>query len=334
MNWKGKDWKRDLDVLARRVTRRLPNIWSVGLVLPGTGGVPSFSQPLLQPGRDPISHLSLAADPFFISSRDQVFLYFEGIERGSSLGQIFLAVLNPDGKIHLEGPIISPGVHCSFPFVFRDSQTLTYGMIPETSEAGEVRLYTSSAPGGPWKLKETLVSGHPFSDTVMVNCRGQRILVSEISGGSNDQRAIVSMDESGRFSSVEVFKLGPGRSRMAGRIVDIRDDVNTNPISLLTQDCSTTYGHSIRVEQLDWDGGPIDESMFKEPLTLLEPNLCRWFRAKTHSADLRLTEQGVVGVFDGKGPPVLAAELCQKSTVAEFVELACTSSADGIPTRG
>jgi hypothetical protein len=309
----------------------VPTAWSIGLVHGTSIHDLVVSEPVLSPGFGPVQHLSLVADPFFLSDEDRVYLYFEAVVGPSGKGEIHLAVLDRSG-VEYVGPAVVEDVHMSYPYVFRDEANARCCMIPETSEAGDVRVYVSDDPAGPWTLERVLIEGRPFVDTVAFTRAGGWYLVTESSGGTSDRREVHRADAlDGEFTLVVSHQLDPARCRLAGRVVD-RTSPTPGDVHLLSQDCASEYGRSVSVETIgpwaETGGGP---SEFHGEVThLVGPDPSRWFHAKVHGLDLRVGPDGVVGVIDGKGRCVTRPRP-RSDEIASFVAAATGFAGNELP---
>lgn len=315
---------RLLDRLRRRLGR-VPTKWSVALATGPSLHELHITEPILSPGFHPVEHLDLAADPFFIERDGAVFIFFEAIISGKTNGEIHLAYLDADG-IEYCGAAIQDTVHMSFPYTFHDSDSDRYCMIPETSEAGQVRLYSAARPGGNWELDRVLLSGRPYVDTVALVRQQQWYLITEVSGGANNQRAVFTGDSlDDEFECIGEWTLDSARCRMAGRLVFSDGTDRETEARLLTQDCSSIYGRSVnsetmalsRLESEEDAGGT--SAAFGQSQELLAPAPDRWFQSKIHSADLRVGPEGVFGVVDGKGRTVKHTALSSEE-MRHFIE--------------
>lgn len=316
----------------RRVARRVPSEWAIGAVLPSSGGGSRISEPLLRPGLGQGTDLSLIADPFFLVVDGAVVIYFEGIRRDRDRGEIFALLLDSDGNLELHGSVLSPPEHLSFPFVFREPSTNCVAVMPECSEAGEIRLYLSDGPFGPWSL-EVLASGRPFVDNVLLRLNDLWVIVSETSGGTHDRRAILAADSVlGPYELVGEFDGDPSVTRMAGRMVDGVSGAGGD-VQLLSQDCSVTYGSSVSLQRYPSSAGLSSLLGPAAEVSLLYSAVQgRWFNRRSHSADLRRTASGIVGVIDGRGVPSAVRKIASVGDRRLLHTLATSVCISEIPT--
>jgi hypothetical protein len=304
------------------------------LVLPGGPTPTTITDPIIEPGIGPARHLTLAADPFFVAARGCVFIYFEGIEQDRDRGEIMLASVHPDGVVELRGTVIEPDVHMSFPFAFFDAEAQSYFLIPETSAANEVRLYSSENPEGPWTLERTLLTGQPFVDTVVTRVDGRWVLITETSGGRNEHRCVYISDSlDGRYQLLSEHRLDSSRTRMAGRLVNQNPPVPRS-LALLNQNCAHAYGQSIGLEFATFGktASATPAAKFGSSTVLFERDPARWFDVKTHSADIRSVDHGYVGVIDGKGSPRRIARRASLEEIQRFVAIATQLDSGELPT--
>lgn len=111
-------------------------------------------------------HGGYHADPFGWQDRTgRLHILCEDYDAAADRGH--LAALGPerDGKaVRLEG---MPDCHLSYPFLLADDENLY--CIPESWEAGEVRLYRAVEPPGRWQLDAVLLPGIPGVDATVFN---------------------------------------------------------------------------------------------------------------------------------------------------------------------
>lgn len=298
--------------LSYRVKRRLgrvPTAWSIAIVRGRSLDQLVISPPLLSPGFGPTGHLTLIADPFFTTHDKQMALFFEAIAGGDSRGEIHWATLSEAGVCY-RGPALRDDFHLSFPYVFYEPTRKKYYMVPETSEIGEIRLYSANVPGDAWTLERTLASGRPYVDSVLLKRDHSWFLITECSGGTHNHRQILwAPSLESRFIALGDWRMDPAHCRMAGRLVPRgpRSAV-LQGTSVLTQDCSSLYGRSISQQKILFSPDVDDPELphlesvpFLDGAEILTPSPSSWATARVHTADLRVHDDGVFGVTDGRG---------------------------------
>lgn len=97
------------------------------------------------------------ADPFVVAHGGETFLFLELLEHASGRGRLAVGRLEADGRLVDLEPILPMAHHTSYPYVFRDGERLF--MIPETGDAGNVRLFAATEFPAGWEPVATLLEG-------------------------------------------------------------------------------------------------------------------------------------------------------------------------------
>jgi hypothetical protein len=143
----------------RQIVRANPPRWGVGYV---KGGWRSLVMRRGQRIANPTGRF--LADPFVIREGDADYCFVEDCDVKSGKGQISAYRLADRGAEPL-GTAIAEPFHMSFPFLFRFDSKIY--MCPETSEAGQIRLYESVSFPLEWKLCRVLMAGISAVDTML-----------------------------------------------------------------------------------------------------------------------------------------------------------------------
>lgn len=110
------------------------------------------------------------ADPFVACVGNQTVVFVEDYDMSLGRGVITALRLDSAGATRLEVVLDEP-FHLSFPYIFEHDGTLF--MIPESSEARQIRLYRCHGYPLDWRLEAVLMDGVTAVDT-MVFSSGQR----------------------------------------------------------------------------------------------------------------------------------------------------------------
>jgi hypothetical protein len=115
--------------------------------------------------REHISDVPAAfvADPFMLHVNDTWYMFFEVMNKQSHKGEIGLAISQDALKWYYQSIIISEPFHLSYPYVFQWMHS--YYMIPESYQAGTIRLYKALDFPDKWIHITNLLSGRGFLDT-------------------------------------------------------------------------------------------------------------------------------------------------------------------------
>jgi hypothetical protein len=106
---------------------------------------------------------SFVADPFMLHVSQTWYMFFEVMNRQTRKGEIGLATSADSLKWKYQHIVLAEPFHLSYPYVFQWMHN--YYMIPESYQAGVVRLYKAVDFPDRWLLLGTLLSGSSFLDT-------------------------------------------------------------------------------------------------------------------------------------------------------------------------
>lgn len=102
------------------------------------------------------------ADPFMLRVENVWYMFFEIMNRQTGKGEIGLAISRDGLDWDYQRVVLSERIHLSYPYVFCwDGE---YYMIPETYQAGSVRLYRAARFPDKWSYVKTLI-GVPGLDS-------------------------------------------------------------------------------------------------------------------------------------------------------------------------
>ncbi|HJZ60486.1 MAG TPA: hypothetical protein VKE74_36420, partial [Gemmataceae bacterium] len=150
-------------------------VWAVGIY---TGTFPDrFAPP---PGvrnpvltREDVTDVPAAflADPFMVRSGGGWHMFLEVMNGRTGRGEIGLAV-SPDGlNWKYRQVVLTEPFHLSYPYVFEWRGT--HYMVPETYQAGEVRLYEATDFPSRWRRVATLLRGPYLVDASVFRYAGR-----------------------------------------------------------------------------------------------------------------------------------------------------------------
>jgi hypothetical protein len=108
---------------------------------------------------------SFVADPFVLRRASGWHMYFEVMERRSRRGAIAHAQSRDGIRWHYDRVVLREPFHLSYPHVFEDAGEVW--MIPESAEAGEVRLYRAVEFPHRWQFECVLLQGIYYDATVI-----------------------------------------------------------------------------------------------------------------------------------------------------------------------
>ena len=143
--------------------------WAIGIVT-GTSPLgflisPYFSNPVLEADDIRDVSASFIADPFIIVDKNKWYMFFEVFNDITDQGDIGLATSSDGLNWNYVQIVLDESFHLSYPMVFEYSGD--YFMIPESREAGEVRLYRARKFPFQWEFRKVLLRGSYADSTVV-----------------------------------------------------------------------------------------------------------------------------------------------------------------------
>jgi hypothetical protein len=296
---------RGIESGARRVYVAAPrpqDVWSIGLYwgrsLVDLAPCPAVRNPVLC--RDDITDVSatFVADPFMVYEEDRWHMFFEVMNWRSGKGEIGLAT-SPDGlQWAYQRIVLSEPFHLSYPYVFQWQDT--YFMIPESFQAGAVRLYEATAFPTEWVFRTTLVESPYLVDPSVAHHQGHWWMWVDASpSAAHDTLRLFYSDELARgwqeHPHSPIVTGDPRNARPAGRIVDWDDR-----LIRFAQNCEHAYGTDVRAFEIT----SLTVSTYSErPLgtvPILGPSGDDWNRAGMHHVDLhRIAADCWIACVDG-----------------------------------
>lgn len=221
--------------------------WSIGIyrgVSPtALMPVPGLINPVLT--RQDVTDINAAfvADPFMLRVAGTWYMFFEVLEARLDRGMIGLAT-SPDGLAwHYQRLVLIEPFHLSYPYVF--TWRGEYYMVPESYQAGGLRLYQARPFPTMWSYVTTLVRGAYLVDPSLAHDRDRWWLFTDTSPQQqhNTLRLYQADDLYGPWYEhpcSPIVEADAHKARPAGRLVVL-------PEGLLryTQDCETLYGQRV-----------------------------------------------------------------------------------------
>lgn len=110
----------------------------------------------------PATYQVWQADPILVDDSQKTYMFYEAVDNDK--GRIEVAEIGPDCRVSGAHVILEDDCHYSYPFVFRRDQQ--WYMIPESSAAGEVRLYKAQDFPYDWCLEQVLLRQKSVDTTV------------------------------------------------------------------------------------------------------------------------------------------------------------------------
>lgn len=236
----------------------------------------------------------MVADPFAVYTNGQWHLFFEIDSVSTRQGEIGLAVSTDTTNWVYRRVVLDEPFHLSYPQVFAHDGS--WYMIPESHQAGAVRLYRANRFPDRWVHLLTLVRG-PHKDPTLLRHAGRWWLFT--CTGQNEQMHIYYADRlTGPWAPHAQNPVIDGdrtRARCGGPFRTL----NGKTVRM-AQDCLDRYGHRLLgFEILELSPDRYAERPLPEN-PLLEPDGTGWNAFRMHQLDLHQTPNGTwIGFTDG-----------------------------------
>lgn len=240
------------DEQRRRVYVAAPRpeqLWSIGVVAgiaPGEAAGPVGAAVLTAAHVTDVPASSVA-DPFLLHRDGRWWMFFEVVNWKSWKGEIGLASSGDGRAWHYERIVLTEAFHLSYPYVFEDGDAVY--MVPETSQAGAVRLYRARRFPWEWEHVADLLRGMPFADTSVIRAGDGWWLFTETSGGGNDTLRLFHADHLHgpwhEHPRSPIVSGDPTIARPAGRIVS-----SAGRLVRFAQNCLPAYGTDVRAIEI------------------------------------------------------------------------------------
>jgi hypothetical protein len=212
---------------------------------------PDVKNPVLTPADVTDIPASFVADPFMLQANGTWHMFFEVMNWATNLGEIGLAVSDDGARWTYRQIVLAEPFHLSYPQVFRWQGD--YYMIPETYQAGAVRLYKATDFPYRWSWVANLLEGPYLVDASVFRHDGRWWMFVDTSAGmKHDTLRLYHADAlTGPWrehSGSPVRRDDPYGARPGGRVLVVNDRVFR-----YAQSCLPYYGTQVRafaVEEL------------------------------------------------------------------------------------
>lgn len=230
------------------------------------------------------------ADPFMIKADGRWYMFFEAMNRESQKGEIGVAVSEDGLNWRYEQIVLAEPFHLSYPYVFEWMGD--HYMVPETHQAGGVRLYRAVDFPLCWSFAGTLVAGLYFADPSLFWHENRWwLLVDASPERRHDTLRLFWADSlSGRWTEhpqSPIVSGDPRRARPAGRVVAF----NGRWVRY-AQDCRFSYGSQVHAFEIV----ELTPTSYRERESPHNPVVCAgsagWNEAGMHHVDPHPLEDG------------------------------------------
>jgi hypothetical protein len=280
--------------------------WSIGLYGGDSplhlGPLDAVANPVLTAADVSDVPAVLVADPFMLRAGTTWYMFFEVFNWRSNKGEIGLAVSDDGTRWSYRQIVLVEPFHLSYPYVFawRDD----YYMIPESFQAGGVRLYKAVTFPTRWSLVQVLLHGPYFVDASVLRSHGKWWLFTETNPEVNhDTLRLYYADHFlgpwHEHPQSPVVRADARLARPAGRLL-----VWNGRVIRFAQDCFPAYGTRVRAFEIT----ELTSSTYRErevPLpALLAAGGTAWNACGMHHVDAHPLPDGRwVACVDGWNRP-------------------------------
>ncbi|MGE5444134.1 MAG: hypothetical protein ACM3SR_05950 [Ignavibacteriales bacterium] len=268
--------------------------WSIGIYagespfhfVPFEGG----ENPVLT--REDVSDIraGFVADPFMMRVNHKWYMFFEVMNQQTNKGEIGLATSKDGIKWAYQEIVLAEPFHLSYPYIFEWKNDIY--MIPESFQAGSIRLYKASKFPIKWNFVKTLLSGGVFLDSSVFRYDDKWWLLTETNPDHKYDTLRLYCADDLTESWLEhpespIINKNAHIARPAGRVQVVNDRVIR-----YAQDCYPIYGAQVRALEIT----ELTTSSYRERVACENPVLTAsgngWNRLGMHHIDAHLMDDG------------------------------------------
>jgi hypothetical protein len=197
------------------------------------------------------TYTAFVADPFIVKDRNRWLMFFELLNTKTQKGQIAYADSEDCLNWNYQQVVLAEDFHLSYPYTFEFEAN--WYMIPESCEAGSVRLYKATSFPQKWEFVSELLVGKRFVDASIINFEDIWWMFVGIERDENtacDELRLYYADSLWgdwvEHPMSPIVRDNMEISRPAGRIVKVDDK-----LVRFAQDCTRTYGGNASAIQIN-----------------------------------------------------------------------------------
>jgi hypothetical protein len=238
--------------------------------------------------------VGIIADPFFWQDGDITHLFFEVVDKTTGDGVIALASGSIEAGFSYRGTVVQEPFHLSYPHVFAANGSMW--MIPESWEAGAVRLYRADHFPDQWSFVGNLIEGKELVDPTPLHHDGRWwLLVSDRTNGRLDLYFSERLESGWRpHPQNPLIVNNPDVARPGGRIIE-----DNGRLYRVGQDAWPDYGLAVGLFEIV----ELTETAYREVSLARNPVLGAsgkgWNADGMHHLDLQWLGDHWMGVADG-----------------------------------
>jgi hypothetical protein len=242
------------------------------------------------------------ADPFMLQANGLWHMFFEVLNWRTDKGEIALAISEDGLAWTYQKVVLSEPFHLSYPYVF--SWMNEYYMIPESCQAGEVRLYTALEFPWRWSLLGVLFEGPHMVDSSIVRFADRWWLF--VGAGEENQHDTLRLyradDLRGPWIEHPNSPIVQGNARISrpgGRLM-----VMGGRVVRIAQDCRPHYGTQVRAFEVTDLTPEVYQEREVERSPVLAPGRVGWNACGMHHVDAQhLADGRWLACVDGLSAP-------------------------------
>lgn len=232
------------------------------------------------------------ADPFLVALSRQWLMFFEVFDVATRRGQIAYATSSDGLRWKYERLVLKEPFHLSYPQVFYDEGC--YYMIPESAEAGSLRLYRADNFPTQWSLVSELLPGQFLDATILRRDDGWYLFALR----DNKGLTLYCADRlTGPWIEHQHSPVATDGSitRPGGRLLQYG-----GKLLRFSQDGTRTYGHRVFASEIT----TLTRDDYHESLPMAHSTIRAsghgWNADGMHHIDLQAIDQGWIAAVDGK----------------------------------
>ena len=202
--------------------------------------------PVLTPADVSDMHADLIADPFMLAAGGRWYMFFEALDWERNRGTLGVASSDDLASWRYERIVLQEPFHLSYPYVFAHDGE--HFLVPETYQAGAVRLYRARRFPWEWSWECDLLRGERLVDPSLCRHEGRWWLFVGCGQGADTLRLLSASDLRGPWTEHPRSPIVTGdvrRARPAGRVVPWGSSVIR-----YAQDGAPTYGAAVRAFEI------------------------------------------------------------------------------------
>jgi hypothetical protein len=230
------------------------------------------------------------ADPFMVRVDQAWHMFFETVVlTGRRRTGVISHATSQDGVTwQYQRVVLSEPFHLSYPHVFRWGAD--FYMVPESSAAGEVRLYRADPFPSRWVFEAVLVRGPVLLDTTVFRHEDRWWMLTATTAASDTLALFHSTSLTGPWTEHRqspVVRGDPHRARPAGRVIALG-----GRLVRFAQDCAPRYATGVRALEITRLSVQEYEQREIDPVLVFGPGTGLWNRRGMHHVDAQRLDDG------------------------------------------